>query len=1018
MESSALKSLDFACWSRFGKYCKVILMKKISKPEKRHLPMEAYRLISSIKNPAKRNLARGYVSHQSLGPTKIEELRRGNSLIDELTIGALLKGRGCLAEKSLGHKRSAADLFIKIPIQPLGWRHEVCYLSGYVNSVAEDSRESLGLIRSLVSIDIQDIDGFLDNLVELAKKFGASNFLSYKLAYVRSANELTAKQLTRISEIEDEIGHKDSPGFHFSAIENISPKISIFTVSQRRATGASTRLDGNIRQSLWTSNLVPTPLCYEDLAEYLLKSTELSLVDSLYSIIVTFNLRHILKDAITEFEARLEVGLIAEIRGIICEVNNLPLDQVVSDFYKDRNINDNYSLDLYRVSSAFLERPRLAAYRSKIDRVVGARLLRDSLEGLQISTDHEDCCELLLQDNGVKTGLTIPGHLDEFYRTYLFLLFIAERERLLPLSVDQITYIFEKTLGLEMLLSESEINDLSAIVPNEAKPLVTVLALALYREKTIDPDVDFEFRERLSQFVKASHGGSIVSFVESLLDASPQVANYIVGALDERTLENTYTLVKNSSQASRIRCDILRAVGQRLSRIEYFVEADSISTRLKLVSLRKYFDGSRMYVDSVAMKKWLDSNPTVATEQYRSLYPRVGARMASVDDPQDGKTDVLVIKLTVQSQYLIEQIAKDAFEQFCLNAEFGIQSYLGRRIRHNTLDGVMINTVDAIIKKPDYQVLFGGVKFKRAVASWMEDYKQIIEKIKRDHLQFKSSASLFKSAIDLGDQATKENIRQLSSALRVSGVISLLNDLVIAFCWKQISPQLDSAARFIKTKLLMQALTSIDKHLPVGVLQIEEQFIADLRDAVNGVFKQVADWFRVPQTGFVTASISELCQTISLDLGSALKIEYLGCSVDKKYTGISVHRLYDCLAVLLQNAFKHGVHGSCVRVSVDSSAESSDGSLDRINVRVTSSARLQDYERTKIRLVDAIKSEEDGIDMVTEGYTGIKKIKFITKTAEGQHTVVYTADDVANQITVGFSLLAEADSDQSESVSS
>jgi len=993
-------------------------MKIISNSERRRLPAAVYKHIYSIRNPIKKNLARGYVSHRTLSSTQIEELRAGNSFVDDMTVGALLKGLGGLAEKAPGHKRVVTDLFVKLSISPLEWRHEICYLSGYVNSVLKDSLEALRLIRAIALIDVHDTEGLLTSLVELAKTYGASNFLSYKLAYLRSAAELTAKQLTKISEIEDEIRHKDSPGFHFSAIENISPKISIFTVSQRRAAGAPKRPEGNVRQSLWTSNLVPTPLCYEDLAEYLLRSTELSLIDSLYSVIVVINLRHAFEDAVSEFEARLDNSLIDEIRCILSGVNDLPLDHIVSVFYRDQNINSIYSLDLYRVSSAFLERPKMAAYRNKIDRVVGARLLRDSLEGLQIAADYEDGCEILLQRNGVKTGLILPEHLDEFYRTYLFLIFITERARLLPLSAEQITCIFETTFGLEVLLSEGEIRDLSAMVPNEAKPLVTVLALALFREKTIDPDVDFEFRERLSQFVKSNHSGSIVAFVESLLDASPQVANYIVGALDERTLENTYTLVKNASQASQIRCDILRAVGQKLNRIEYFVEADSISTRLKLASLRKYFDGSRMYVDSVAMKKWLDSNPTVSTEQYRSLYPRVGARMASVDNPQEGKTDVLVIELIGQSQYLVEQIAKDAFEQFCLNAEFGVQSYLGRRIRHNTLDGVMINTVDAITKRSEYQVLFASVKFKRAVASWMEGYKQIIEKIKRDHLQFKSNASLFRSAIDLDDQATKENIRQLSGALRVSGGISLLNDLVIAFCWKQISPQLEGAARFIKTKLLVQALTSIDKHLTIGVSQTEEQFASDLRDAVNGVFKQVADWFRVPQTGFVAASISELCQTIALDLSPSLKIDYLGCSVGSKYTGISVHRLYDCLAVLLQNAFKHGVPGSSIRVTVDSSPEGGDGSLERINVRVTSCAKLQDYGRTKSRLMDAIRSEERGIDMVTEGYTGIKKIKFITKTAEGRHTVRYTADDVANEITVGFSLLAETDSDQPGVVSS
>lgn len=78
-----------------------------------------------------------------------------------------------------------------------------------------------------------------------------------------------------------------------------------------------------------------------------------------------------------------------------------------------------------------------------------------------------------------------------------------------------------------------------------------------------------------------------------------------------------YTLVKNASQAAKIRCDILRAVGHKLNKIEYIIEADSITTRAKVSKLQKYFDSSRMYVDSIAMKKWLDSNPTVSTEQCR-----------------------------------------------------------------------------------------------------------------------------------------------------------------------------------------------------------------------------------------------------------------------------------------------------------------------------------------------------------------------------------------------------------------
>ncbi|WP_312826148.1 hypothetical protein, partial [Escherichia coli] len=118
------------------------------------------------------------------------------------------------------------------------------------------------------------------------------------------------------------------------------------------------------------------------------------------------------------------------------------------------------------------------------------------------------------------------------------------------------------------------------------------------------------------------------------------------------------------------------SVGKKLNRIEYIIEAESINTREKVSKLQKYFDSSRIYVDSVSMKNWLDSNPTMSTEQYRSLFNRSEAIISKAHLDEENEEDFLVLHLVNSGDYLIPQIAKDAFEQFCLNNEFGIQSYL------------------------------------------------------------------------------------------------------------------------------------------------------------------------------------------------------------------------------------------------------------------------------------------------------------------------------------------------------
>ncbi|HEO9815918.1 TPA: hypothetical protein QIM84_005446, partial [Klebsiella variicola] len=563
----------------------------------------------------------------------------------------------------------------------------------------------------------------------------------------------------------------------------------------------------------------------------------------------------------------------------------------------------------------------------------------------------------------------------------------------------------ENTLRLDTLLTEDEMQTLLLTSSEDNKSLVTVLTLALYRKKSADPDTDFDFRTDFISYVKEKFSGSIVKFISDLLESSPAIASYIVVSLDEVTLEKMYGLVSNASEASSIRREILMSVGKKLNQIEYIIEAESINTREKVSKLQKYFDSSRIYVDSVSMKNWLDSNPTMSTEQYRSLFNRSEAIISTAQSNNENESDILYI-LVNSGDYLIPQIAKDAFEQFCLNNEFGIQSYLGRRIRHNTLDGVTTDTVDAVLRKPEHRIVLANQQMQRVVESWLASYKAIVDKLRREHLQFKSSNSLFNASIDTDDSATSENIRLLTNTLRSTGRSELLNELIIAFCWKQITPQLENAARFIRTTLLQQAKDSIDKHFQNHSIG-ETQIVAELHEAVNEVFIKVSDWFQVPDTGFISASIKDLCQIILIDLNRNNDVEFNGEAIDNKYTGISVHRLYDCLAVLLQNAHTHGEENTVIHIDVSVLKVDLDSVLESVSVDITSKVAKHDFEESKLRIEEAISAEEDSTDMVTEGYSGIKKIKFITRANEGKQTMRFRFDNDNSQLTLGFSIHAE-----------
>ena len=968
-----------------------------------------FSLISKVADKNKRNILRGYYAREHIGPDEIAILRANNSAHDNLILGAILKGpQGLSSRKSKITLSSEIYTIVKFP--PLDWRGEACFTVGYLNSMEKEAVALVAKIKSLAFIENMASEECLEKLHELSAASGASNYLSYKLAYLKSTRDLSTECLNIIAKIEENFKHRESPGFHFSALENLSSKISLFQIARRRIGGLSAKVGNTFRSSISLSNFVPTPLGHNDIAGFLLRGAESSLIDTLYAVITLFNLESQFPEVCADLKSRLSTDLKLEIESLLSYCAREPSGSIVTDFYQSQNKDSEPSLDYYRVSSAFLERKKHALYRNQIDQVIGQRLLTDiTQDPKRFPMEKLDDKELVTAPNGSEIDVRLGFTLDSFYRTYLFLRFISDYANLITLETEEIKFIFENTLSLESLMLEDEIQALYLTAPKESKGLVAVLSLALFRKKSIDPDVDFEFRSDFISHVSSEHSGSILNFIQSLLSDSPSVANYIISSLDETTLEKMYTLVKNASQASIIRGEILREIGVKLNRIEYLIEADAIVTRSKVATLQQYFDTSRMYVDSVAMKKWLDSNPSVFTEQYRDLYPKMIAKLSSLKTNSTSELNpgVVLIEFQNSDEYLVGQMAKEAFEQFCLNDEFGIQSYLGRRIRHNTLHGVMTETVDAVFEKEQYRNLLLGITVRGIAHAWLSSYKALIEKLRKEQLQFKSHISLFNAKLDLQDATTKENIRQLASTLRSAGGAEVLNDLIIAFCWKQITPQLENASRYIKTTLLNEANNSIEQHFVRHSGPVENGLKADLRIAINEVFRKVASWFQVPQTGFISASVRELCQIIIPDLGrSDAQIAWFGPSLDKKYTGISVHRIYDCLAVLLQNAFRHGSEGH--KVSVDMQASSIDfTSLDYITVRVSSAVSRVEYLDSKARIETAIDAKESGADMVNEGYSGIKKIKFITRLNEGIHTVCFIPSDDETFIAIEFSLRCE-----------
>lgn len=974
----------------------------------------------------RRNAVRGALAdarRQKLTPATINRVRANKTEADMLAAAKMLEGPGGLRDRR-NFQLKQAD----IPLaHDLGCRSsdlEIAYACGLVNAWPDDARAAIATISILSRLSEVDIDDAIGALSETARTWGASSYLAHKMTYVREFTDLTDSHRVAFRSIDDMLGQSDSPLIQYSAYESLKPTISIFVVGKRYTNILIDHINGDFRRFYALNNIIATPISDQDVGGFLLRAVETSFIDTVRSIWLILNLKESLQDACDAVERNLDPDIYQILKSHQHQVGQQPLPDVCQDGHVialDDGVDDDIedrSLSYYRRASAFLEYPGYAIFRHDVDRVIGQRLLASLLpaEAEWSGPDFSDKSVLLQVDGRfdfLRHGET-KLEIDNFYRTYLFLRLIQNPVSLSLITGSEIQFIFNNTMRLEALLTENELSVMHINASDEARALISVLALALYRSKSSDPDIDFDFRENFQDYIVRNFDGKISRFINDLAPKSPEVAHYIVGSLDEVTLQKMYQIVTSSAQAEDVRREILTSVGVNLNKIEYIIEAEAIATRSKVSKLKSYFDASRMYVDSVAMKRWLSSNPSAYADQFKELLPKLVARVSgskNIVSSSGNEATVGVLEITSTDIYLVERMATDAFREFCVNNEFGIESYLGRRIRHNTLQGVMTKSVDAVLQRPEYQPVIFRTPFGDALRVWESVYKLFIERLRKEFLQFRSESrpnALFDAGLDLSDSVTKRNLQQLVQTLSVSGP-EMLEELMVTFCWRQIAPQLDAASRQIRVKMTQEMNQALDQALQKFNGPEELKVKSALADGVASVFGQIAGWFQVPQTGFVPASISDIVNILDIEHNRAsFRTEVSGELEGVKYYGLSVHRLYDCLAVLLGNAFKHGRDGRNVKVFV-SAAPIIGTNLHNIDISVQSVLPKESRDCVA-RVKAALTSVETGKDMVTEGYSGIKKVKFITRLNEGEPTV--SCDVIDDVIDIRFKLKSEvAESD-------
>jgi hypothetical protein len=975
----------------------------------------AFRAIKGIEEQRSRNLVRGAIAGSSaITPSSdsINSIRKAANPADiALGIKILLGKDGAFPFPNIGG--TYRNLLQKHSLKSVAPRSEVAFVAGHVNGWKDEARTILTAMAHFARIpENSPLDG-MEAIAAFVDRYGASSYVVRKIAYVMSRYGDDANLQPAFQSIAKKLSQSKFPSPYFSAMELMDTDLSYFRGVSTRVQIYKKYVENDYRQYLPLHEMIPIPLSREDLAAHLRKSHSTSLVDELVSLICIVNLEECWPDLSKILLALLDKDLIASINEFAATTFNS------RSLYADVDPLDADTV-YYQRAAAFSEFKECALYRRFADVILAPRLM----SGLVLSVD--DCKtasrpEPSINDlTKVTQGFINPDDYlraqscGNFLRTVQVLRFLNDGRNYAFLSAHDLRFICEHTVALDILLAEVEIEALYASADEESRPLVTVLALALHKAKSRDEDVDFKFRYSLCQTVIKQFRGKLEDFIVWLLPKTPQIANYLLSILDRQTLQKLYWLIHSADEADRTRQSLLRAVGKQRNEIAFFIEADSIEAQRQVAKLRKFFDDSRIYVDGIAMKEWLVANPSTYAQQYIKMIEHDISPLKVVSaSVEGGKVVFTEAKESAAAlDYVLLEVAKLAYEQFCTNRQFGVESYLGRRIRHNTMKGMMRGGVEDLIDLPAYRVLSYDSDFVDANRQWIESYHRLIEHLRKDLLQFRSDTKphgIFSSTLKQ-DENTHVGIGSLRNMVVAAPNVELMNELLIRFCWQEIDPQLQAASKMITVDMIKEVNESVDHHFAHFDDELQRGFKQQLREAVHERLMRLGSWFRQPEDGFVNATTRQLGELILVEarennVFDNRSIVWSGEAVDMEIDGLSVHRMYDCLFVTLRNAIKYGEEDGPILIHVHPVAPAFE-SVCRISTAVSSQfGDARERAGHIARLAESFASGDPEAAMSIEGYSGIRKLRYITRTSEGIPTADY---EVTNDIcTVSFALTVE-----------
>jgi hypothetical protein len=601
-----------------------------------------------------------------------------------------------------------------------------------------------------------------------------------------------------------------------------------------------------------------------------------------------------------------------------------------SSFLEDvlRNEYDSYDFLVFRCAPAFLENKIAFKIRSLGDlvfqRVEGNRISSPSINQLATETfsTFTNYAILASDDLSVKlSGSTVELGGGVFLRTIAFLHLVSKGVKLDTSSPDEVVRLMGRTRDLARLTPKQELRDLLSEDNPLTTQLVIMLLLMLEKPSTVD---SFKFRGLFQKVIIEKFSSNILNFLEYFDAFAAEGTGSILSVLDENTLSQMPKLITRSEDVYKIRADILEWYGLNHGEEAFIERASQLRLDRKLRRIRGQLDDARLSVDSQRFYDWFEDNHIQKIGS--------GIRKKSIIIPDfttykeaSVKGVQAVISHRDPGHMLVSEIAT-VFKMFCIDNNFGVSSYLGRRIRHGTIRGALLGALDEFELSRNGRELLKNTVTADTYRRWREDFNRQVDKAERA-LYFKTDENpngIISPEIDsqFKFDALCSAIVALRNQFNEDGHFSVFSSVTENYCWLLLSPELEILQeRFSKWRMDWGVLPNEKANAD----QSNEDVLRyrDLAREVNlrtdQAFRNIIAWFKKPSSLIPEATLSEIIDVAIIEAKEEFQTFKPKISnsqlCQETLTGAVYYHAYDALSIVIKNAAKHGKSTGRLRLS-------------------------------------------------------------------------------------------------------